>query len=215
MKDFAIFGAGGFGREVYCSIRNAGFNTYGWNFLGFFDDGIPPGTIISSYGKVLGNTETLRSWEKPLSLLFAIGDASIIEKIVLKTSNPLIEYPNYISSVTSFADKESISYGKGNLIIGDCHISCNVQLGDFNIMNSGVRLGHDVEIGSYNTIMPGTRISGEVLIGDFNFFGLCSIVLQHINIKNHTKIGAGSVLLTSPKAGELYLGNPARIFIYK
>ena len=39
MKDIAIFGAGGFGREVACLIKRINKqqpNT--WNFIGFFDD---------------------------------------------------------------------------------------------------------------------------------------------------------------------------------
>lgn len=43
MKDIAIYGAGGFGREVACLIEriNKARETPIWNFIGFFDDGIP------------------------------------------------------------------------------------------------------------------------------------------------------------------------------
>lgn len=42
MKDIAIFGAGGFGREVACLIRSINecidVDEERWNFIGFFDD---------------------------------------------------------------------------------------------------------------------------------------------------------------------------------
>lgn len=62
--------------------------------------------------------------------------------------------------------------------------------------------------------MPATRISGDVNIGDNNFFGLGSIVIQGLKITNNTRLSPGSVLITTPKSGELYIGNPAKKFKY-
>ena len=71
-------------------------------------------------------------------------------------------------------------------------------------------MGHDVNVGSYNVFMPAARISGQTNIGDRNFFGVGCIVLQQMRIGNEIKLGAGSVLMTKPKDGYLYLGNPAK-----
>ena len=49
--------------------------------------------------------------------------------------------------------------------------TCDVSIGDFNVLNGSVVLGHDVSIGSFNTLMPAVRISGEVSVGEGNFFG--------------------------------------------
>jgi serine acetyltransferase len=48
-------------------------------------------------------------------------------------------------------------------------------------------------------------------MGDCNFFGVGSIVLQQLKIKNDTKLAAGSVLMTKPKEGNVYLGVPAKV----
>ena len=42
------------------------------------------------------------------------------------------------------------------------------------------------------------------------FFGVGSIVIQQIKIGHNIRLGAGSVLMTKPKDGFLYIGNPAR-----
>ena len=60
--------------------------------------------------------------------------------------------------------------------------------------------------------MPATRISGNTQIGNNNFFGVGSIVLQRLKIKDNIRIGAGSVLMFSPKKVGLYIGNPAKRF---
>lgn len=40
VKDIAIFGAGGFGREVACLLRKINAVEPTWNFVGFYDDGL-------------------------------------------------------------------------------------------------------------------------------------------------------------------------------
>ena len=39
MRDIAIYGAGGFGREVLAMLEDINAKDHGFNFIGFFDDG--------------------------------------------------------------------------------------------------------------------------------------------------------------------------------
>lgn len=212
MKDIAIYGAGGFGKEVACLIHRINSASPQWNLIGFFDDGKAVGTEISHFGMVLGSIEDLNSFDKELSVVIAIGDSKIVKSITDSITNSLITYPNLIDPSTFFADKLTFKIGEGNIIQRNSSFSCDVTVGNFNIMNGSVSLGHDVCLGNYNSLMPGTRISGEVKIGDLNFFGVGSIVLQQIKIGNSVKIGAGAVMMTKPKDESLYIGNPARKF---
>ena len=38
MRDIAIYGAGGLGREIACVLKKINMVTPTWNLLGFFDD---------------------------------------------------------------------------------------------------------------------------------------------------------------------------------
>lgn len=211
MKDIAIFGAGGFGREVACLIKRINEKEPTWNFIGFFDDNEAlKGQPISHFGYCIGGTETLIAWERPLAIVMAIGNSIVVKKIVEKITNPNIEFPNLIHPDFLISDPETFSIGRGNIIQGRCTATCNVSIGDFNIFNGSVVMGHDVHIGNYNTFMPAVRVSGEVKIGEFNLFGVGSIILQQIKIGNKIRLGAGSVLMTKPKEGFLYLGVPAK-----
>lgn len=211
MKDIAIYGAGGFGREMACAIQRLNSQETVWNFLGFFDDGIDKGAH-NQYGEILGGIEELNRWNSPIAILIAIATSSIRKIILEKIHNNLVDFPNFVLDFRC-ADPNNYFLGKGNIILGT-FFSCNVRIQDFNIFNGGAVLGHDDEIGSYNTFMPGTRISGEVHIGDENLFGVGSIVLQKIYIGNKVRVGAGSVLMRKTKDGNLYIGNPARLFKY-
>lgn len=215
MEDIAIYGAGGFGKEVACLITSINDSSaeVRWNIVGFLDDSVAVGTEVSHFGKVLGGLSVINSWDKPLSLVIAIGNVKVLNKLTSNIHNLNIDYPNLIHPSVNIADKDTFKIGRGNIIQRFSTASCNVTIGDFNILNSSVQIGHDVAIGNYNSFIPGVRISGDVNIGNGNFFGVGSIVLQQIKIGNAIKLGAGSVLMTKPKDGNLYMGNPAKKII--
>ena len=216
MKDIAIFGAGGFGKEVACFINLINKSKGGqiWNFIGFFDDNEKLiGSEVSRYGKVLGTSETLNAWDKELDLAVAIGNPAAIKSVVQKIKNPNIDFPN-LCPQNGFSVDDSYSIGKGNIIQGGSFLSCDVKIGNFNVLNGSVVFGHDVVVGDCNVFMPATRISGKVKIGDCNLFGVGSIVLQGLDIGNNIKLSPGSVLMAKPKDGNLYIGNPAKKFNY-
>ncbi len=209
MKDIAIFGAGGFGREIACLLNLINKNKKKWNLIGFFDDNpLLWGTEIG-YGRVLGGVDILNNWKDFLSVVIAIGVPQTMKTITEKITNPKVEFPNIIAPSVIFLDKDSFRIGKGNIICSSCLISCNITLGDFNILNGFIPIGHDTVIGNYNVIMPSANISGGVNIGEENFFGVKSTVLQYVKIGNNVRVGGGSVVMKNTKDGNLYMGIPA------
>lgn len=211
MKDIAIFGAGGFGREIVCLINRINKhqpNT--WNFIGFFDDDKEIWGSKNEYGEVLGGIAKLNAWNKELALVVTIGNPQVLHRIVDGIANPNIYYPNIIDPTVDFLDPENVRMGKGNVICAKCFISCDVEMGDFNLYNVGDGIGHDACIGNYNVIMPNVNISGGVKIGDENMLGVKSTVLQYLKIGNQVKLGANSLLMKNTKDGLLYIGTPAK-----
>lgn len=213
MRDIAVFGAGGFGREVACLIRriNEANEEPVWNLIGFFDDNPElKGKPISHFGPCLGGVDVLNSYPKELAVAMAIGSSVVVKKVVDKITNSFVSFPNLIHPNYNITDPDSFMIGRGNIIQGGCTATCNVTIGDFNVLNGSIVMGHDDMIGSFNTFMPAVRVSGEVTVGDLNFFGVGSIILQQIKIGSHVRLAAGSVLMTKPKDGYLYLGVPAK-----
>ena len=208
--------AGGLGREVACLIKMVNRKDPTWNLIGFFDDNQElKGKMISHYGPCLGGMDELNNYPKELAVTIPIGNPSVVKKVYNKITNKNISFPNLIHPSFTLVDADTFEIGKGNIIQGSCGASCDVMLGDFNVLNGGVVFGHDAKVGSFNTFMPGVRVSGAVTIGDGNFFGVGSIVLQQLKIGNDFRLGAGSVLMTKPKDGQLYMGNPAKIFRFR
>ena len=214
MKDIAVFGAGGLGREVSLIINQLIERGEEWNFIGYFDDKHPKGERVSHLGYCLGGAEEVNTWSQDLDMVIAIGEPKSVKSVRERILNPRVNFPNIIAPEVTLADPETFSIGEGNILKGGTYVSCDVKIGDFNLLNGEVILGHDICIGNYNTIMPAVRISGEVTIGSENLLGIASIIIQRMKIGNRVHIGAGSVLMTKPKDNNTYIGNPARIFKY-
>lgn len=209
MKDIAIYGAGGFGREVACIINMINAIKPTWNIIGFFDDSVPKGTE-NEYGKILGGLEELNSWENPLSIAMAIGSPKTLALLTSKIINPNISFPNIIAPNVCIFDEKNYSIGKGNIVNIMGSLSTNVTLGDFNILNGFVTIGHDAVLGNFNCLMTFTDIAGNVNIGDRNYFGVRATVLQGKSVTNDITIGAGAVVMKNIKKPGTYIGNPAR-----
>ncbi len=214
MKDIAIYGAGGFGKEVACLIDriNKAAGEPRWRLIGFFDDGKAAGTQISHYGPVLGGMKEINAWPSQLDVVIAIAKPSAICAIIEKIRNPHIHFPNVIDPDFQLADAATFRMGHGNIIQAGCYFSCDVTIGNFNVFNGSVVIGHDSVIGNFNVIMPAVRLSGEVSLGEENLLGVNCAVLQQLRIGSRVHLAAGSVLMTKPKDGNVYIGVPAKLF---
>lgn len=213
MRDIAIFGAGGLGREVACLIRWINSVQPTWRIVGFFDDGLPVGHE-TEYGRVLGGLAACNAWPTPLDVCVAIGTPRIVKRIVEGVTSPRVSFPNIIAPNFATADTHHFSIGRGNIICGACYASVAVKIGDFNLLNGSVVIGHDSRVGSYNTIMPDVRISGEVSVGTLCLIGCRSFIRQQIRVGTGVTLSPGSMLLTPPRDHTVYMGNPARVFRY-
>lgn len=212
MKDIAVFGAGGFGREVANLIRriNAAAEVPEWNLIGFFDDNASLKGTTNEYGSVLGGTSDLNAYEGELSIAIGVGSPNAVKAIVGNITKADVDYPNLLDPTVQIADENNYELGRGNVFCSNCIISIAVKVGDFNSFNNNTVLGHDDVVGSYNSFMPNVNISGGVKIGDRNFFGVKSTVLQYLKIGNDTKIGGMTLILRNTKDGFLYMGVPGK-----
>lgn len=209
MDKIAIFGAGGFGREVASLIKRINKICHKWDFIGFFDDSNT--AKDNEYGEILGNINSLNKTDFPLSVAIAVGNPKSLRSIKERIINPLISFPNIIAPEAHILDPENFQIGEGNIVCSFSSLSCNVSLGNFNIINNRVSFGHDAKIGNFNVFMTACRVSGSTKINEENLFGVGSIILPGIRIGKHTTISPGSVIMRNTKDDSLYIGNPAKL----
>ena len=210
LKDIAIFGVGGFGREVLTLIKDINKVNPTWNIVGFFDDRHEKGETVNGY-PVLGKTEELNRWPTPISLAVSIGDPKVKKKVLDKISNPLVDCPTLIHPLAWIGEKEFVEIGKGCIVCAGSLITTNIKMGNFVILNLGCTVGHDTVIGDYASFMPSINISGEVTIGAGVYVGTGAKIINQLEIGEYTTVGAGAVVCQTLPDHCTAVGVPAKV----
>lgn len=205
----AIFGAGGFGREVKIIIDAINAERPGsYNLIGFFDDGVTKGTIVNGL-PVLGGIEEINNFQEELGIAISIGTPSIKIKIIESITNDKIVYPTIIHPRASYS-KDEVEIGKGCIICEGTIITCNIVIKDFVILNLLCTVGHDTLIDDYCAFMPSVNISGEVILRKGVYVGTGAKIINQLEIGENTIVGAGAVVSKSLPPDCTAVGIPAK-----
>lgn len=203
MKNVAIYGAGGLGREVALHVKQTGEVV-----IGFFDDGKTVKATVDGL-PVLGGQRELNAYREELDVVVSIANPAIRASIISSVRNTRINFPNSIHPRASI-DTGVNRIGKGCVITANCVFTTGIVLSDFVIVNLACTIGHDVAIGSYASLMPGCHISGNVKIGERAFIGTGAVILQGVEIGSNSVVGAGAVVTRDVPPGVTVVGVPAR-----
>jgi len=207
MRDLAIYGAGGFGRETALMIEQINSNNKQWNLIGFYDDKIQKGNIVENY-PVLGGLQEAKSLGG-VSLVLAIADPILRETLRKTLKDCSIEFPSLIHP-TALLGSATNRIGEGCIITAGCIFTTGIVLEEFCIINLGTTIGHDVRIGRCSTVMPGCNISGSISIGRTSMIGTGVQILQNLTLGVACKVGAGAVVTKSFGDGVTLVGIPAK-----
>lgn len=209
MKDIAIFGVGGFGREVLALIQDINKVEPQWNIVGFFDDGYEKGVMVNGY-PTLGTIVDLNGWQTDIAVAISIGNPTIKKSIIEKIHNPKVTYPTLIHPSVWIGDSKYVEIGKGGIFCAGVMITTNIVIKNFVILNLQCTVGHDTVIYDYAAFMPSVNISGEVTIGEGVYIGTGAKIINQIEIGKYTVVGAGAVVAKSLPAYCTAVGIPAK-----
>lgn len=210
MKKIAIYGAGGFGREVLTLINDINKINPQYQVIGFFDDGISKGTDVNGLS-ALGGINELNNVKEEVSVVLAIGNPETKKSILKKITNRLVDFPTIIHPSVMIGDRNWVSIGKGCIICGGTIITTNIIIRDFVILNLSCTVGHDTVIGDYAAFMPSVNISGEVEIGECVYVGTGAKIINQLKIGEGTIVGAGAVVAKDLPANCTAVGVPAKV----
>ncbi|HET8859091.1 NeuD/PglB/VioB family sugar acetyltransferase [Marivirga sp.] len=206
MTEIAIYGAGGFGREVNLIVQQLIKKGYSYHFLGFFDDEDKSSELGKSY---LGNTEKLNNWKSPISIAVAIGDGKVRKKVVERITNPIVEFSKVVSPFAIFND--IINVGTGSIICAGANLTTNIKVKDFVVINLNATVGHDCQLENFSSVMPGVNLAGHVKLKECAFVGSGANVLNGVEMGENSVLGAGGVLTKNLEANKTAIGVPAKI----
>ncbi|MFN5169257.1 MAG: acetyltransferase [Cyclobacteriaceae bacterium] len=207
-KPIAIYGAGGFGRETALLVQQINAANPQWDFLGFFDDGLPRGSRVGDALVLGGIEDALASDVENLAL--AIADGGIRSKLFETLKWKGFRFPTLIHPSVNLGSTRN-RIGQGCLISAGSIFTSDVVVDEFVIINLAVTIGHDVHLHSFSSVMPACHLSGNVIVKSGAYLGTGAKILQGVTIGEATKVGAGSVVLHNVPAGVTAVGVPARI----
>lgn len=211
MNKIAIYGGGGFGREVKMLIDQINSEASNYDFVGYFDDVIPIGNTING-DSVLGGINEINNFNDDLRIVVSIADPRIKSKLIDSITNPKITFPILIHPSCIIGN--DVQIGEGTIICAGTIITVNVEIGKHVILNLACTVGHDTKIGSFSSFMPSVNISGEVEIGKKVYCGTGVKIINQINIGEGTIIGAGSLVHKNLPSFCTAVGFPAQPIKY-
>lgn len=191
MKNIALYGAGGFGKEVRGMLD---MQRELYSFAGYFDD----------HKKVVQGVQG----DQFDDVLMCIADPAIRMRLVSSWSRKKVAFDSLISPDVKL--HPSIKVGKGSIICPGVKFTVEIQVGEFVIINLNSTIGHDVVLGDFCSLMPSVNISGNVTLGNRVFVGTGATILQGVTIGDDAIIGAGAVVLKNIPSGQTVVGVPAR-----
>lgn len=197
---YAIFGAGGFSREIIETIKALHGNQV--EIKKYADV-----QFIHGENNQTLSSEYLLNNPKIKNIIIAIGDSSVRQTIAQKLDedriHPLLRHPTSIVGSNCLV-------GTGSVLQHQSILTTNCSLGKFSQINLQVSVGHDCKIGDFFTASPKSSISGSVRIGDVVTLGTGAIILPNVSICSNVTIGAGAVVTKNIVEPGVYVGVPAR-----
>jgi len=207
MRKILIYGAGGFGREVYDTISKNNEKDSEYIVKGFVDDAHSSGTVINGL-EVIGGEEVLAGLDLSFDVVLAISDPVGRKRLFDKYSDRFefrsIIHPN--SEISKYAQ-----IGRGCIIQSFCIVAANSQIGDSVIMNAHSGVGHDANVHSYVSIMSYCDVAGNAEVGPLTFIGTGARILPNIYVSQESYLCAGTVLMKNLISPSKVIGNPGKI----
>ena len=203
MKQIYIVGAGGFGREVFDWMMETLDLEEEYSFAGFLDDNLQH-WMGFQFKLVVSKISDYKVGENDC-LICGIGNPSLKKEIC----QLLIEKGGkFISLVHPSARLgRGSKIGNGSVVCPNVVITCDVEVGNFVMINLSTTLGHD-SIGDWSTLSYCDV--GFVEVGESVFMGSCA-KLFHLKPLAHRYYWSGSVVIRDVASATSVL-KPAPIF---
>jgi sugar O-acyltransferase (sialic acid O-acetyltransferase NeuD family) len=210
--DIAIYGAGGFAREVAWLVEACNSSSEAYRVVCLIDDN------EAVQGKVLNGIPVVemmaaKNQFPEAKVVGAIGNPKIRELLMEKAAAAGFGFETIIHPRTERS--QWIEIGLGTVICAGNILTTNITLGQHVQINLDCTIGHDVVMGEYATLAPGVHVSGWVRLGRRVYIGTGATIINGTREKpllvgDDAVIGAGACVTKSVPEGITVVGVPAK-----
>jgi sugar O-acyltransferase (sialic acid O-acetyltransferase NeuD family) len=212
LKQIAVYGAGGFGRELAWLVQSCNDVEDRYELVCFIDDNQDLHGGMLNELRIFGLQQAHRAFPKA-KVVCGVGIPRTRETIVNKAREMGFNFEAVIQP--RIERSQWIDIGEGAIICAGNILTTNITIGRHVHINLGCTIGHDVRIGDYSTLAPGVHVSGYVYIGSRVYVGTGAVFVngtesEPLVIGDDVTIGAGACVTRSIEAGQTVVGVPAR-----
>lgn len=211
---YAIYGAGGHGRETMPLARTTLEETRGRGRsyeLVFVDDSLSNSVINGHRVLSYQAFRSAAAVEKYVNV--AVADSTTRRALFERCSRDGIEpFDVRASNVCTLDD---VILGPGSILAPFVTLTSNIRIGAGFHANTYCSVAHDCVIGDYVTFAPAAKCNGNVVVEDDAYLGAGCVVRQGtpgqpLIIGRGAVVGMGAVVTRNVAPGTTVVGNPAR-----
>lgn len=198
---FAIFGTGGFGREILRpAIGMLGPRASELRFVADHPEGPVLGIPVISPDELTADD----------TVVIAVGDSAVREQIASR----LAAKAGKLLAPTALIGPD-VEIGPGAVFCDFTMVTASVRIGVHFHCNIYSYVAHDSVIGDFVTFAPSVSCNGNVHIEDHAYIGTGAVLRQGrpgapLRIGKGAVVGMGAVVTKDVPAGTTVVGNPAR-----
>jgi sugar O-acyltransferase (sialic acid O-acetyltransferase NeuD family) len=211
-QEIAIYGGGGFAREVAWLVESCNFDGPRYQVVCFIDDNEAlQGADLNAIPVVA--LETARSRFPRARVVGGVGEPGLRQRLMDKASAAGFAFETVIHPRVERS--RWVEVGAGTVICAGNILTTNIRLGQHVQINLDCTVGHDVIMGDYVTLAPGVHVSGCVHLGLRVYLGTGATIVNGTRdhplvIEDDVVVGAGACVTKSIAAGLTVVGVPAR-----
>ena len=211
-----IYGASGFGKEIYPLVRDYIIDNSLQAEVCFIDDNEEIGQLSSI--KVMSYETFSDNNTRSKKVVVAIANSKVREKLVTQLSEDGIEQLNISAKNNVLMD--DIQMDEGSLLCPFVTLTSNIKIGKAFHANIYSYVAHDCVIGDFVTFAPRVMCNGNVKIEDHAYIGTGAILKQGTSEKpliigKGAVVGMGAVVTKDVAPNTVVVGNPAKPLIRK
>lgn len=208
-KRIAIFGAGGFGREVAQLVRDINAQQATWSCAGFVVDPAFCGETQAAGLPVLGAIDWLAA-HPDVEVVVAVGAPAARRRIVQRIRERCRNgFATLVHPRAWVGDHVHI--GAGAIVCAGALVTTDIRIGEHVHVNIGATVGHDAVLEDFVTLNPSVNVSGNVRIHEGTEVGTGSVIIPGCALGPWAIVGAGSVVTRPVPENSTVVGVPARL----
>jgi sugar O-acyltransferase (sialic acid O-acetyltransferase NeuD family) len=206
MKNLVIIGAGGFGREMFATAREA--VGYGETFTvkGFLDGNPSALDGFSGYPEIIGTPETYQIEENDV-FITALGSIAARRRCAAMIEERGGRFISVIHRSASIGP--NVTVGDGSLVAHNVVLTADIKVGRHSCVFHGTVIGHDTVLEDFTHVYSLVSVGGGVRIAEGASVFPGARIVPRVEIGAGATVGIGSAVVRGVPPGVTVFGVPA------